>query len=261
MVKFGQHFIKSEGLLREIASHLNISKDDVVLEIGAGDGRLTKYLTGAKKVYAVEIDKHLIPRIEARHLPNVEIINKDILDFEFPNEVNKMIGNLPYEISSPISEKILLFMNLQSKNGLKNVLAVLMYQREFAKRMVALPGTKDYSRLSILVSYYSNCKIIKNISKDAFQPPPKVDSSLVKVVPKNVERDEALFKVAKLLFMHKNKKVLNALMDSRQFLKLRDKSELKVTLANLLGDLAEKKVFYLELEEIREIKEKIRGLL
>lgn len=261
MVRFGQHFIKSESLLREIASYLNISKDDVVLEIGAGDGRLTKYLTNAKRVYAVEIDKRLIPKLEARQLLNVEIINKDILDFEFPKEVNKIIGNLPYEISSPITEKILLFLNSQLHRGVGNLLAILMYQREFAERMIAFPGLKEYSRLSVLVNYYADCEVIKNIPKGVFRPPPKVDSSLVKLVPKRVERDDKLFEVVRLLFMHKNKKVLNALIDSRQFLKVKDKNELKSVLPKLLGDLAEKKVFYLEIEELVEIKNKISKLM
>ncbi|MCD6576101.1 MAG: ribosomal RNA small subunit methyltransferase A [Nanoarchaeota archaeon] len=261
MVRFGQHFIKSESLLREIASYLNISKDDVVLEIGAGDGRLTKYLVDAKKVYAVEIDKRLIPKLEEKNMPNVEIINKDILDFGFPKDVNKIIGNLPYELSSPITEKILLFLNSQLHSGVKNLLAVLMYQREFAERMTTFPGLKDYSRLSVLVNYYADCEIIKNIPKGVFRPPPKVDSSLVKIVPKDVVRDDKLFEVVKILFMHKNKKVINALIDSREFLKVKDKNELKSILPKLLGELAEKKVFYLELEDIQKIKEKINTLV
>ena len=261
MVKFGQHFIKSESLLKEIANYLEVSRNDIVLEIGAGDGRLTKYLTNAKKVYAVEIDKKLIPKLEGRNLSNVEIINKDVLDFRFPKEVNKIVGNLPYEISSPITEKILLFLNKQKQEGVKNLLAILMYQREFAQRMVAFPGIKDYSRLTILVSYYSKCEVIKNISKGVFRPPPKVDSSLVKIVPKSVKRDDKLFEVVKLLFMHKNKKVINALIDSRQFLKIKDKNELKAILPKLLKKLGEKKVFYLELDELQKIKEHIGELV
>ena len=240
---------------------MNISKDDVVLEIGAGDGRLTKYLVDAKKVYAVEIDKRLIPKLEEKNMPNVEIINKDILDFGFPKDVNKIIGNLPYELSSPITEKILLFLNSQLHSGVKNLLAVLMYQREFAERMTTFPGLKDYSRLSVLVNYYADCEIIKNIPKGVFRPPPKVDSSLVKIVPKDVVRDDKLFEVVKILFMHKNKKVINALIDSREFLKVKDKNELKSILPKLLGELAEKKVFYLELEDIQKIKEKINTLV
>ncbi len=261
MVKFGQHFIKSESLLKEIASYLNISSEDVVLEIGAGDGRLTKYLTNAKNVYAVEIDKKLFEKLKGKNLPNVECINRDILDFEFPKEVNKIIGNLPYEISSPITEKILLFLNSQLHKGVKNLLAILMYQREFAQRMTAFPGLKDYSRLSVLVNYYAECEIIKNIPKGMFRPPPKVDSSLVKLFPKDVKRDDKLFEIVKILFMHKNKKVINALIDSRQFLKIKDKNELKSILPTLLGELSEKKVFYLEIGEIKRIKEKIKDLV
>jgi 16S rRNA (adenine1518-N6/adenine1519-N6)-dimethyltransferase len=261
MVRFGQHFIKSESLLKEIAGYLKISKEDVVLEIGAGDGRLTKYLTSAKKVYAVEIDKKLIPKLQARGFENVEIINKDILDFEFPKEVNKVIGNLPYEISSPITEKILLFLNSQLHSGVKNLLAVLMYQREFAERMTAFPGIKDYSRLSVLVNYYADCEVIKNIPKGVFRPPPKVDSSLVRIIPKAVKRDDKLFEVVRILFMHKNKKVINALLDSRNLLKVKDKNELREILQEKLGELGEKKVFYLEIDELVSSKKKINSLV
>ncbi len=261
MVKFGQHFIKSESLLKEIADYAHISKNDVVVEIGAADGRLTKYLTGARKVYAVEIDKKLIPKLEARKFENVEIINKDVLEFEFPKNVNKIIGNLPYEISSPITEKILLFLNSQLHSGVKNLLAILMYQREFAERMTAFPGIKDYSRLSVLVNYYADCEIIKSISKGVFRPLPKVDSSLVKLIPKDVKRDDSLFEVVRMLFTHKNKKVINALIDSRQFLKIKDKSRLRTELPKLLGKLGEIKVFYLEIDDIIEIKERIKDFI
>ncbi|MCD6547105.1 MAG: ribosomal RNA small subunit methyltransferase A [Nanoarchaeota archaeon] len=263
MVKLGQHFLKSEELLKEIADYLEITKDDVVLEIGAGDGRLTKYLTSAKKVYAIEIDKKLFLKLKKKmkEFSNVEVINKDVLDYEFPKEVNKIVGNLPYEISSAITEKILLFLNSQLHKGVKDLFAVLMYQREFAERMTAFPGLRDYSRLSVLVNYYADCQIIKYIPKTAFRPAPKVESALVKLIPKDVKRDDLLFYVAKILFMHKNKKVINALIDSRHFLKEKDKNKLRKILAKSLGKLGEKKVFYLEIDEIMLIKQKIKDLL
>ena len=136
-----------------------------------------------------------------------------------------------------------------------------MYQREFAQRMAAFPGIKDYSRLSVLVNYYSNCEIIKNISKGVFRPPPRVDSSLVRLVPRDVKKDSGLFEVVKMLFMHKNKKVVNALIDSRQFLKVKDKSELRTLLPKLLGKLGEIKVFYLRIDELQKIKERIKDLV
>ena len=260
-MKFGQHFLKSEKLLKGIADYLNISKDDIVLEVGAGDGRLTKYLTNAKKIYAVEIDKILVEKLKGKNLENVEVINEDVLDFEFPEDVNKIVGNLPYQISAPITEKILLFLNSRLRDGAENLLAILMYQREFAERMVAFPGLKRYSRLSVLVDYYADCRILRNVSRTMFRPVPKVESALVKIVPRNVKPDSKLFEVAKLLFMHKNKKVINALVNSRYLLKEKDKLALKKILPKLLGELAEKKVFYLETRELQKIKENVKDLV
>lgn len=259
--KLGQHFLKSETLLNEIAKSAEISEKDVVLEIGAGDGRLTKCLAKAKKIIAVEIDKLLFEKLAELNLPNVDCVNMDILDFEVPEEVNKIVGNLPYEISSPVTEKVLRFLNKQKHSKVKNLLAVLMYQREFAERMTAFPGLRDWSRLSILVNYYSDCEIIRFIPKTAFRPAPKIESALVKIVPKNVEPDEKLLALAKILFMHKNKKMINALIDSRQHLKIQDKAKLREVLPALLGKLKEKKVFYLEIDELRELAKKLGNFI
>ena len=254
--KLGQHFLKREDLLRKIASYLKISNDDVVLEIGAAYGNLTKYLTKAKKVYAVELDKKLFPRLveNMKQYSNVECINKDVLELEFPSKVNKIIGNLPYEISSPVTEKILKFLNKQKRSDVDEVIAVLMYQKEFAERMTAFPGLKDYSRLSILSNYYADVELLKTIGKSEFRPAPKVDSELVKVVPKGVEENPELFKTAKLLFTHKNKKTVNAIIDSRHLLKIKDKNKLREIVRPALKEF-DKKVFYLEIEELEEIKD------
>lgn len=257
--RLGQHFLKSEDLLKEIAGFAEISNKDVVLEIGAAFGNLTKYLTKAKKVYAVELDKNLFETLKQnmKQFPNVECISMDILDYEFPKDVNKIVGNLPYEISSPITEKILKFLNKQKLNGVKNIMAVLMYQREFAERMIAFPGLGNYSRLSVLVNYYAEAKILKYVPKTAFRPAPKIESAVVELKPFGVEDNEKLFELAKVLFMHRNKSVANALVDSRDHLKIKDKKELKEILPKLLGELGKKKVFYLEIEEMKKIKEKL----
>jgi len=261
--RLGQHFLKSESLLKEIADFTKISDKDVVLEIGSANGNLTKYLTKAKKVYAVELDKRLFEDLQKnmKQFSNVECINYDILTFEFPKDINKIVGNLPYEISSPITEKILEFLNKQKLSGLKNTLAVLMYQREFAERMIAFPGLSNYSRLSVLVNYYAESELLKFIPKTAFRPSPKIESAVIMLKPIGVERNNDLFFLAKVIFMHRNKKLLNALIDSRDHLKINDKDKLKDMLPNLLGELANKKVFYIEIEELEEIAEKLKGVL
>jgi 16S rRNA (adenine1518-N6/adenine1519-N6)-dimethyltransferase len=258
--RFGQHFLKSENLLAEVAGFAKVGADDVVLEVGSATGSMTKYFVKAKKVYAVEIDSHLFSKLteKMKQFPNVECINSDVLSYDFPKDINKIVGNLPYEISSPITEKILKFLNKQALAG-KATLAILMYQLEFAERMTAFPGLKEYSRLSVLVNYYAEAKILKKISKTAFRPAPKVESAVVELKPVGVEDDEKLFELAKILFMHKNKNVVNALINSRDHLKINDKKELKELIPKLLGKLAEKKVFYLEIDEMQEMKEKLEN--
>jgi 16S rRNA (adenine1518-N6/adenine1519-N6)-dimethyltransferase len=258
--RFGQHFLKSENLLAEIAGFAKVGADDVVLEIGAATGNMTKYFVNAKKVYAVEIDNSLYLKLmgNMKQFPNVECINSDVLKYDFPKDINKIVGNLPYEISSPVTEKVLKFLNKQELSG-KSTLAILMYQLEFAERMTAFPGLKEYSRLSVLVNYYSEAKILKKISKTAFRPAPKVESAVVELKPIGVEDDEKLFALAKILFMHKNKNVVNALINSRDHLKLKDKKELKDVLPNIIGKIAEKKVFYLEIDEMQKMKEKLEN--
>ncbi len=260
MVKFGQHFLKDKKLLKKISSYANISENDVIVEIGSGDGRLTKNLVNAKKIYAVEIDEFIFNKLEQNleKYKNIECINMDVLNWEFPEDVNKIIGNLPYEISAPITEKILVFLNKQKNKGIKNLLAILMYQKEFAERMTSIPGLRSWSRLSVLVNYYSDCEILKNIPRTAFRPAPKIESSLVKLVPKKVEHDKEILKVAKILFLHKNKKVINSLIDSRKrFLKIKDKNKLRKIISEKLGDYADKRVVFLEVKEIKKIKEDV----
>jgi len=261
--RLGQHFLKSETLLKEIADFGEVSNKDVVLEIGAAHGNLTKYLFAAKKVYAVELDKTLFETLKEnmKKFPNVECINIDILEYDFPKDVNKIVGNLPYEISSPITEKILEFLNKQKLASIKNTMAVLMYQREFAERMTAFPGLGDYSRLSVLVNYYAEAEILKMVPKTAFRPSPKIESAVVKLKPLGVERDDDMFFLAKVAFMHRNKKLLNAIIDSRDHLKIKDKEKLKQILPEKLGELADKKVFYLEIDEIQKIAKKMKGIL
>lgn len=259
MVAKGQHFLKNEKLLRKIPSYANLNSNDVVLEIGSADGNLTKYLTDAEKVYAVELDERLFEELEENFKDDdsVVTVNEDILKYDFPEDVNKVIGNLPYEISSPLLEKILKFVNDQERRGLEDVLMVAMFQEEFARRMTSFPGLYSYSRLTVLCDYFSECEILQKVTKGEFRPPPKVDSALIKLVPKGVEYDEDLFKLFKILFMHKNKKIINSLMDSREYLKVDDKE----VLAERLGEIKDKRVWFADVHDFREIRDKIGDLI
>ena len=157
----------------------------------------------------------------------MELINGDAVKVDFP-PFNKIVSNLPYQISSPISFKFL-------KHDFD--LAVLMYQKEFADRMNGKVGTKQYSRLSAMLYFKANVKFLTKVSPESFIPSPKVDSSVVELKPKENQIDEEDYKVyskvVKALFQHRNKKARNALIDSRHIIGFKDKKELKLILNDL----------------------------
>ena len=174
--KLGQNFLINHNIAIKEIEYCNITKNDVVLEVGAGKGILTKILKEkAKKVIAFEIDRNLYSNlIETIPNSNVIFINNDILKIDFMDipRFNKIVSNLPFQISLPFTLKILKYDFDK---------AVLIYQKEFAERMIAKSGDKNYSRLSVLLYYKSDCRIIENISRNNFKPTPKVDSSMVEL--------------------------------------------------------------------------------
>jgi 16S rRNA (adenine1518-N6/adenine1519-N6)-dimethyltransferase len=215
--KFGQHFLLNEDIARREIEYCNISKNDIVLEVGPGKGILTKILLlNAKKVIAVEIDKKLYENLKKTiKNKNIILINIDILKIDLNNipKFNKIVSNLPFKISLPITLKFLEY---------KFEKAVLIYQKEFAERMIAKAGGKNYSRLSVLIYYKSFCKIIENIPKENFIPIPKVDSSIVELKPRikppfYLKNELFYFYLTKILFNNKRKKIQNII---KKFYKL-----------------------------------------
>ena len=204
--KKGQHLLKDLNIARREVEYADLSNKDIVLEIGPGNGVLTRLLAKkAKKVIAVEIDERFIKLLKDRLPKNVTLIHADILNLDFKNLpwFNKIVSNLPFNISSEITFKVL---------EQKFDLAILMYQKEFAERMIAKPGSKKYSRLSVAVYYKSKCEILETVSREKFYPRPKVDCCIVKLVPRTKKPfklyDEKLFEnVTKILFMHRRKKI------------------------------------------------------
>ena len=203
-MKLGQNFLIDKRVAERQIKYANLKKDDVVLEIGAGYGILTKRIARIAKVIAIEIDERFIESLQ--QIRNVEVIHADALaidlnDFDF----NKVISNLPYKISSPITFKLL-------DRGFE--LAILMYQKEFASRLVAKPGSKEYSKLSVMAYYKANFELLEEVPPKAFRPIPKVSSCIVKVVPigRRFDVDEKIFyRVTDALFKHRRKKIKNAL--------------------------------------------------
>lgn len=207
--KLGQNFLIDKKVAQREVDQADINSEDIVLEIGPGRGILTKLLADkAKKVISIEIDRDLVKKLR---LPdNVELINADALKVDFSElGFNKIVSNLPFQISSPITFKFL---------ECSFDLALLIYQKEFADRIIADPGNKNYSRLSVNVYYKGRCELLETIPKTCFRPQPKVDSALIRLVPRSspaffVVDEEFFFKLVKHLFSHRRKKIKTTLKE------------------------------------------------
>lgn len=224
----GQNFLSSQEVLEEIATAAEIDHSGVI-EIGPGFGVLTNELAKrAKKVVALEIDERLIPILAdtLSEYDNVKVINKDVLKTdltelvkdEFNGEKVSVAANLPYYITTPIITGL-----IDAKLPLKNL--VVMVQKEVADRLAAKAGSKDYGAISVLCQYHTEVEIICTVPADLFVPPPKVDSTVVKMVfrdkPVVTPKNEAVFfKTVKAAFSQRRKTLLNCL--SANFPKSKD---------------------------------------
>ena len=216
--RFGQNFLVEKNIRSKIIQACAFNADDIVLEIGAGRGEMTGLISQeAKKVYAVEVDRDLqaLLKEKFRNRDNVEIISQDILKFDlrkrFDSIKKKIIvfGNIPYYISTPIIERI-----FDSKE--KVSAAFLTVQKEFAKRIVAKPGSKIFGALSCFVQYHSTPEILLDIDKGCFFPVPKVDSSFLRLEIRNKPllagaEEKAFFRVVRAAFNMRRKTLRNSL--------------------------------------------------
>ena len=259
----GQNYLIDKNKRNQIIGFGDVDKNDVVLEIGTGIGTLTIELAKkAKKVIAIEQDENickiLTKRLKDEKIDNVELINDDALKVDFP-KFNKIISNLPYQISSPITFKFLEY---------DFDLAILMYQKEFADRMNGEVGSKNYSRLSAMLYFKCNVETLTNVSAESFIPKPKIDSTVVKLTPKENKISDDDFKIysnfTKALFQHRNKKIKNALIDSRHIISNIDKKILKKRLNGIeddeLNEYLSKRVVELTPEEILFLSKKLNPI-
>ena len=223
--KFGQNFLIDPHLLDKIVNAAGITKDDFVLEIGPGIGTMTQYLAAAAgKVFAVEIDKALIPILgdTLKDFPNVQVINEDILKVDIKKlaeEHNngkpiKVVANLPYYITTPI------IMGL-FESGVPVDSITVMVQKEVAERMQVGPGTKDYGALSLAVQYYAEPYIVANVPPNCFMPRPKVGSAVIRLTrhekpPVEVKDEKLMFRLIRASFNQRRKTLANGLNNSSE---------------------------------------------
>ena len=184
--RLGQNFLINGEVINDIIEFAQITKDDVVLEIGPGVGFVTEQLVKhAKKVIAVELDEEAIKVLQKLDANNLEIIHNDILKTDISSlceENVKVVANIPYYITSPIIAHLLGEIDdLMNKNRNKIIDIVLMVQEEVARRIVATEksASKQYGLLTILSQFWADCSIIRTVGRKSFYPAPKVNSALV----------------------------------------------------------------------------------
>ena len=203
--RLGQNFLTDEKAIETILDTSDITKDDVVVEIGPGLGFVTEHLVKlAKKVYAVELDEDMVKEISKIDADNIEILHKDILKTdlsEFGTNL-KVVANIPYYITSPILAHLLGEvddLNNKNRNAISQV--VLMVQYEVAKRLTAneKSPSKEFGLLSILSQFWAEVEYIQKVGARSFFPAPKVDSAIVKLTVK----DEPLLKLSNYTFFRK----------------------------------------------------------
>lgn len=247
--RLGQNFLVDKKYLKQIINSCNVTREDSVLEIGPGLGALTEDLSLiCERLITVEFDKKLCAILKKRFsdCKNVEVVCADILNYKLPLGILetprrktpsecegqtklKVIGNLPYYITSPI---IVYLVN--NRKYIES--AFITIQKEVAERLISHPGTKTYGSLSCFVQFYCNVKIMAYIPKEAFYPQPEVKSALVRLQflkrpPVKVEDESLFFKIIKAAFNKRRKTILNALLTSNIFDV--DKEQLNKILLNL----------------------------
>lgn len=222
---YGQNFLIDEDVVLGICEKANISKDDLIIEIGPGLGTLTaRLLEKAGKVIAVELDTKMIHILNDRFslYDNFKLINDDILKVDLNKLISdelgslkkvKIVANLPYYITTPIIMKL-----LEEKLNIDSI--TVMVQKEVAERLCCSPGTGDTGAITYTINYYTKPEIVLDVPKESFIPSPKVDSNVINLQilnnPSVMVKDEGtLFKVIKFAFMQKRKTLLNSLSNSR----------------------------------------------
>lgn len=218
--RLGQHFLEDPAAIDKILAHAKLNENDVVVEIGSGLGALTiPILPRIYHLVAIEKDPLLInilkERISLKEREKITFISGDVLKLnlkgiydKFEQKI-KILGNLPYNISSPFLEKL-----ITNRNYVKS--AILMFQFEVAQRLTAVPKKKEYGALSVISQYYAQISPLIKIKRDAFYPKPKVDSMVLEIdfekpYPFQAENEESFRRIVKAAFSCRRKIILNSL--------------------------------------------------
>jgi len=214
--RFGQNYLKDKNILNKIISVIEPQENDNIIEIGPGRGALTSLLFNSKaNLTAFEIDTRVIDDLKIM-LPGLDLRNQDFLksdltEFSGTNKI-RIVGNIPYNITSPIIFKLLEHTDIVSD-------AVFMIQHEVAKRLSASSNTKDYGILTVILNYFGTVKYCFKVSPNCFYPPPKVDSAIIQIKFKDPTEkvcNNLLFKeVVKASFNNRRKTLKNSLGNSK----------------------------------------------
>jgi 16S rRNA (adenine1518-N6/adenine1519-N6)-dimethyltransferase len=214
--RFGQNFLHDPDIIRSLVAAIRPQPDDLMVEIGPGLGALTQPLLRAlDHLHVVELDRDIISWMQG-HYPadKITIHSSDALKFDFAALGNhlRVVGNLPYNISTP-----LLFHFLRYRDAIHDL--HLMLQKEVAERMTAVPGSKTYGRLTVMLAPWTDMECCFDIGPGAFSPPPKVRSTLVRIVPRRqpkfVIADQAAFATLVALAFSMRRKTLRRILKGR----------------------------------------------
>lgn len=215
--RFGQNFLIDHGVIRDIVRAVHPQKNDVIVEIGPGKGAITQLLADScDNISVIELDRDLVPwlKVKFEKHPNFQLFQADALQFDFaqlikPEQALRIVGNLPYNISTPLIFHLLTYSTQVHDMH-------FMLQKEVVKRMAAQAGDSAYGRLGIMVQYYCAVENLFEVPPTAFDPAPKVDSAIVRLVPHKelphpATNFKTLEKLVNVAFQQRRKTLRNAL--------------------------------------------------
>lgn len=209
--KFGQNFLSNRGAVEKIVAAIEARPEEIVLEIGPGEGVLTEKLVELdNRIIAIEIDPDLIPRLQSRFGDKLELRHEDAVEAELPSAPYRAVGNLPYNVGTPILRRVIADPHCRR--------AVFMLQKEVADRVVAKPGTDPYGYLTLYVQAFATARILMILEPRSFHPPPKVRSAVVVLDPRDpglTSPREDVLDLVSTSFRMRRKKLVNNLIGWR----------------------------------------------